>query len=293
MRTILGMVLAAALAAGAAGCGGGDDGAEGRYEVVAAFYPLAEAARQVGGTVIEVTDLTPSGSEPHDLEPTTSVIDRIESADLVLVMGRHFQPSIESATNRKDDGLVITMLDALRIPKGDDDPHVWLDPVQMMHIVRTIREALQIQDSENEARFLEGEREYLGQLEALDAEFRDGLANCRSRIIVTSHDAFGWLAKRYGLEQHSIAGLSPDQEPDPRRLSQLADLVRDEKVSTIFTEALVSPKVAETLAREAEVTTEVLSPIEALTKRERDAGDDYLSLMRANLRKLRAALACT
>jgi zinc transport system substrate-binding protein len=188
---------------------------------------------------------------------------------------------------------VITMLDALRIPKGDDDPHVWLDPVQMMHIVRTIREALQIQDSENEARFLEGEREYLGQLEALDAEFRDGLANCRSRIIVTSHDAFGWLAKRYGLEQHSIAGLSPDQEPDPRRLSQLADLVRDEKVSTIFTEALVSPKVAETLAREAGVTTEVLSPIEALTKRERDAGDDYLSLMRANLRKLRAALACT
>jgi zinc transport system substrate-binding protein len=100
MRTILGMVLAAALAAGAAGCGGGDDGAEGRYEVVAAFYPLAEAARQVGGTVIEVTDLTPSGSEPHDLEPTTSVIDRIESADLVLVMGRHFQPSIVSATNR-------------------------------------------------------------------------------------------------------------------------------------------------------------------------------------------------
>jgi zinc transport system substrate-binding protein len=189
--------------------------------------------------------------------------------------------------------LVITMLDALKIPARSDDPHVWLDPQQMMRITSAIREALQLQDSEHELQFLRREQRYLDQLTALDAAYRTGLATCRSRVIVTSHKAFGWLARRYGLDQHAIAGLSPDQEPDPRHLADLTKLVEAEHVTTIFTEELVSPKVAKTLARETGVKTAVLDPIESITKSKAARGADYVTVMRDNLKLLRAALGCT
>jgi zinc transport system substrate-binding protein len=276
----------------AAGCSS-DDSDDGRFGVAASFYPLAEAARQVGGDAIDITDLTPAGAEPHDLEPTTDQIDAIQSADVVLLMGRHFQPSMEVAARRKSDGLVITMLDALRLPKGNDDPHVWLDPVEMQHIVSSVREALQLQDSAHERDFLRAEARYLDELRALDADYRNALMTCRSRIIVTAHAAFGWLAKRYGLEQHAIAGISPDREPDPRRIADLAGLVRSQKVTTVFTEELVSPKIANTLAREAGVKTAVLDPIESIAKHKQRKGADYVSIMRENLETLRRALGCT
>ena len=111
-------------------------------------------------------------------------------------------------------------------------------------------------------------------------------------MIVTSHAAFGYLSARYGLTQEPIAGISPDAEPSPGRLAQLARLVNRDGVTTIFTEELVSPKVAETLAREVGVTTEVLSPLEGLTKRELAAGQDYVSVMRNNLHILERALGC-
>ena len=290
MRIILAMVLAALLAVSAAGCS--SSSGDGRYDVVASFYPLAEAARQVGGSAVDVKDLTPPGAEPHDLEPTTRVIDDIDGADLVLDMGRHFQPAIEKAADRKHDGLVITMLDALKVPSGNDDPHVWLDPVQMQRITSAIREALQLKDSAHEPQFLRGEKRYLDQLTALDVAYRTGLADCRSRVIVTTHQSFGWLADRYHLEQHAIAGLSPEQEPDPRHLADLTELVRTEHVTTVFTEELVSPKVARTLAREAGVQTAVLDPIESVTKSKAARGANYLSIMRDNLQVLRAALGC-
>ena len=288
MRIILALALSALVLTG---CSKSSN--DGRFHVVASFYPLAEAARHVGGGAVDVTDLTPAGAEPHDLEPTTREIDDIQTADLVLVMGHDFQPAIETAAKRKGDGLVITVLDALRLPGVSTDPHVWLDPEQMKHIVSSIREALQLQDPKAEATFLANEKRYLSDLDRLDADYRAGLADCRSHVIVTSHEAFGWLAKRYGLEQHAIAGVSPDREPDPRHLAELVNLVKSDHVTTIFTEQLVSPKIANTLAREAGAKTAVLDPIESISKSKAARGDDYISIMRDNLNALRAGLGCS
>jgi zinc transport system substrate-binding protein len=129
---------------------------------------------------------------------------------------------------------------------------------------------------------------------ALHEDFETGLATCERNLLVTAHEAFGWLARRYGLRQEGIAGIDPESEPSPKRLAELADLVEEEGVTTIFTEDLVSPKVARTLAREAGgIRTEVLSPLESLTEAQRERGDDYLDVMRDNLTKLRAALGCS
>lgn len=263
-----------------------------RIEVVAAFYPLAEAARQVGGRHVHVVDVTPPGSEPHDLELTTDQVDAIQDADLVIVLGRGFQPAVEDAA-RGRDGPTLVALEHLRGEVGDDS-HVWLDPLRMSDIVDSVQSALTRLAPRRATTFARNAVRFDERLSRLTVEYSIGLARCGRDLLVTAHEAFGHLAARYGLRQRGIAGIAPESEPNPKRLGELADLVEREGVTTIFTEKLVSPKVAQTLAREAGgVKTAVLDPIEGLTDDERARGASYLSVMRDNLEKLRAALACS
>jgi zinc transport system substrate-binding protein len=302
MRIILTLAFTAALLA--SGCGSdakAGSAAGARVHVVASFYPLAEAASQVGGTDVQVDNLTRPGAEPHDLELSTTQVDALEGADLVVVMGRRFQPAVEEAASRRPKGTTLSVLDTLDVGKGTVategqsggvDPHVWLDPTRMHRIVAAVTDSLTAVAPAKKAAFERRAAAYEQQLDALAGRFAAGLSTCRTKTIVTSHAAFGWLARTYGLEQESISGLSPEQEPDPRRLATLVDLVQKRHVTTIFTETLVSPKVADTLAREAGVKTDVLDPLEGLTKARVAAGDDYVTVMDDNLARLRTALGC-
>jgi zinc transport system substrate-binding protein len=270
-------------------------------DVVASFYPLAEAAQVVGGSAVTVTNLTPPGVEPHDLELTPDQIEAIDTADVVLYMGGGFQPAVEDAigdaTGRVID--VSASLRALPVPEGESDaslsadPHVWLDPVLYEQVVEQVRAALAEADPTHASAFSSNARSFENRIGALDADYRSALATCARNVIVTSHAAFGYLAQRYGLTQEPISGLSPEAEPTPDRLASLKDLVEREGVTTIFTEELVSPKVAETLAQEAGATTAVLNPLESLTTQDIADGEDYVSVMRDNLATLRGALGCT
>lgn len=296
MRLIATMALCLALVGSA--CGGADgegDGGnggdgDGRVSVVAGFYPLAEAAARVGGDRVAVTNLTPAGSEPHDLELRSGDIDHIEGAAVVLYLGRGFQPAVEEAA-RRADGEVVDLLAAIGVP-GDGDPHVWLDPTLMARIAERVQAALVEADPGGRSTYDANAAAYAADVGALDAAYRQGLAQCQRRVIVTSHDAFGHLARRYGLTQDAITGLSPESEPDPERLSELAAKVRAQGITTIFYETLVSPRVAETLARETGAKTAVLDPIEGLTEEEQAAGRSWESVMTDNLSALRTALGC-
>jgi len=294
-----GLVLAAPLAA----CSSRSDasGSSGGVQVVASFYPLAEAAQQVGGSFVSVDNLTAPGVEPHDLELTPQQIEAIDTADVVLYLGGGFQPAVEDALGDAT-GAVIDASASLRklpVPAGESDasltadPHVWLDPTLYQQIVDEVRGALSQADPAHAQAFMANADAYGRQLEQLDGEYRSGLGHCQRSLIVTSHAAFGYLSARYGLTQEPISGLSPDAEPTPQHLAALKDLVEREGVTTIFTEELVSPKVADTLANEAGATTAVLNPLESLTPDEAGAGDDYVSVMRTNLATLRTALGCT
>ena len=280
MRIIL--VSAAVTMLTACGASGGGS------QVVAAFYPLAFAAQTIGGPSLHVRNLTPSGAEPHDIELTPQEVTEIQRARLVLYLSHGFQPAVEEAVQ----GASEKRLDALqgiglRRGVGDEagktDPHVWLDPVLFARIVRRIGAAL---GHPRAAAAL------AAKADALDGEYRAGLSDCARRTFVTSHAAFGYLAARYGLHQVAITGLDPEAEPTARRLASLAALVRRLGTRTVFFERLVSPKLADTVAREAGVHTAVLDPIEGLTPAEASHGTTYLSLMRQNLRALRSALQC-
>lgn len=251
--------------------------------MVASFYPLAYAAEEVGDGRVDVSNLTPAGAEPHDLEVSPQDVAAIRDADLVLLLGRGFQPQLEDAAGSGNN--VQRLLDTPGLGlHPDGDPHVWLDPLRYAKIVGRIGQALQRPDAA--ARFQ-------ARLRDLDGEYRTGLAHCERREIVTSHEAFGYLAERYGLEQVAITGLSPEVEPEPAKLQHVVELVRERDVTTIYFETLVSPRIAETVARETGAKTAVLNPIEGLTKQEISQGEDYFSLMRKNLRTLREGLGCS
>ena len=258
--------------------------------MVASFYPAFEAAQRVGDERVAVTNLTPAGAEPHDLELSGDQVDRIEDAAVVLYLGSDFQPGVEEAVERADGEVVDLLSPDMEVVAGD--PHFWLDPSLMSKAVDQVRSALVKVDPANAAAYEAGAGAYRAELGRLDQAFRDGLADCERRVIVTAHDAFGYLARRYGLTQEPVAGLSPESEPEPSRLSELAAKVRREGITTIFYETLVSPKVAEALAREAGVATAVLNPLEGLTEEEAQSGESYVSVMRDNLVALRAALGC-
>jgi zinc transport system substrate-binding protein len=259
----------------------------GRPTVVAAFYPLAYAAEKIGGPTIAVENLTPPGSEPHDLELAPKTVARIVRADVVLYLGHGFQPAVAAAV-KQADGKTVDVLTGLPLdPSGVEgltaDPHVWLDPILFARIVDRIGDVLHAP----------GRADALGaDLRRLDRAYRSGLARCARREFVTSHAAFGYLAKRYGLTQVPITGLTPESEPTARQLADVVKLVRRTHASTVFFETLVSPRLADTVAREAGARTAVLDPIEGLTPAEQARGEDYLSLMRQNLAALRRALAC-
>jgi zinc transport system substrate-binding protein len=288
MRTVAGVLgLAFVLVAG--GC---DDATHsGEETVVAAFYPVAWAAQQIGGGRVHVVNLTPPGAEPHDIELTPRDVEQIDDAGLVLYLGSGFQPAVEKAVeSRSRPSLDLLAGQRLFAGAGGEgvgaeklDPHVWLDPVRFALMVRAIgRELGREQPASKLAT----------RLRALDREMAHGLASCSRRDIVTSHAAFGYLARRYGLEQIALTGLSPEAEPSPRALEGLVHEVEQSHANTVFFETLVSPRLADTVAREAGVRTAVLDPLEGLTPDEVASGGDYFSVMRSNLHTLERALGC-
>jgi zinc transport system substrate-binding protein len=277
MRAIIILISVGILASG---CGESST-ATGRERVVAAFYPLAFAAQKIGGDRVDVVNLTPAGAEPHDLEVTPSTVRELRSADLVLLLGHGFQPQLEKAAGGSSVLLLLDTPGLQRYQNGD--PHVWLDPIRFSLIVKRIGSALHAPGP--------AER-LIAQLHVLDAEYRQGLAHCARREIVTSHEAFAYLGERYGLHQVAITGLTPEAEPSPRDLERVVSIVRSTHATTIFFETLVSPRIAETVASETSAETAVLNPIEGLTPDEAKAGEDYFTVMRSNLAHLRSALGC-
>ena len=268
------------------GCAADEEpsGEESSTDTAAAFYPLGWLAERVGG---DVRLLTSPGVEPHDLELSPQQVAQVADADVVLLLGG-FQPAVDDAVQQQAAGEVVDVAEVVDLVDGD--PHFWQDPMRMAAAARAVGDAY-LETNPDQADDLQtATDELVADLERLDAEYRKGLADCRTTTVVTSHDAFGYLGESYGLELLPIAGIDPSAEPSPERLAELADLVDERGVTTIFTETLVSPAVAETLADEAGVSVATLDPIEGLT--DETADEDYLSLMRANLAALQEANGC-
>ena len=293
------LLLAGALAGTLAACS--DEGANtgngtGRLVVAAAFYPLAEIAGSVGGDAVELVTIVPAGEEAHEYEPTPKQLTSLERADVVFYLGDGFQPGVEKAIDTLPGSVVkIDLLEGLTLlPLGDgNDPHVWLDPLNMQLMTKAVELALAAARPAEADGFSLRAMGYQNSLAALDEEFNAGLAECANRYVVTGHEAFGYLAAAYGLTQESIAGISPGDEPSARTLEEVSAFVREHDITTIFFEENLPDDLSRTVADETGASTSVLNTDETLSDDQVNAGDTYISVMRDNLAALRAALRCT
>lgn len=283
------------------------DAAGQQLSVAAAFYPLEYVVQRVGGDRVDIEGLTPPGAEPHDLELGARQTARIVDADMLVHLSG-FQPAVDEAAQQVgerafDVASVVDLREGYEelnheedggagedeAHEGDKqrDPHVWLDPTLLGEIGDAVAQRLAALDPGGSAGYQARAGALRADLGQLDGEFRNGLAQCARTDIVVSHNAFGYLAARYGLEQVGISGLSPEEEPSPARVVEAARYARENKVTTIFFETLVSPAVAETVASEVGAETAVLDPVEGQPE-----NGDYLTAMRANLKALQVALGC-
>jgi zinc transport system substrate-binding protein len=268
-------------------------------KIVASFYPLYFLTSELTGSLASVSNLTPAGAEPHDYEPTAKDMAAMASADLLILNGSILETwgdSVRASLAGKVD--ILTVGDGLfdrkvvKEEKEIDDPHLWLSPKKASLMSEKIAAELIKIDPKNASRYEVNANILKSRLDELDERYRQGLKNCAKKSFITSHAAFGYLAKEYGLKQLSIAGLSPEIEPTAGELAAIADMAKKEGIKYIFFESLASPKLAETLAKEIGAEVSVLNPIEGLTPAEEAGGKTYFSEMEGNLNSLRIALEC-
>ncbi len=284
-----GVVAVLLAAATLAGCGGPSLGSTGgKPTVVTAFYPLQYVAGRIAGGHASVVDLTHPGQEPHDLELSVRQTAQLEDSE-VAVYEKGFQAAVDQAVEQSGPTHVVDAARSGRVVH--DDPHFWLDPTRLRAVATAVEKQLAAADPAHRRDYARRAAGLRHDLTALDRAYRSGLAHCRLTTIVVSHDAFGYLGRRYGLKVVGINGLSPDAEPSPAHVRQLQDLVRREHLTTVFSEQLASRRLADSLAGDLHVRAEVLDPVEGLS--DATADQDYLTLMRRNLRTLEKANQCT
>jgi zinc transport system substrate-binding protein len=312
-RLIAGSAVAAATALGlgtlsaCSGSAAADGKSSGKLDVVASFYPMQYLAEQIGGTHVKVTNLTQPGQEPHDLEISARQTAQLQEADAVLYL-ENLQPAVDDAVAQSE---VKTKIDAASLTtlekhgnevgghaaahddtegeeSGGTDPHIWLDPVRYAEVAQGVGKALEKEDPDHAADYRKNTEALVKKLDALNTQYKDGLANAKTKVFITTHAAFGYLAERYGLTEEAINGLDPESEPSANRVKDLEKMAKADGVSTVFYETLVSDKTAKTIARDAGLGTDVLDPIEGIT--DKSKGSDYLQVMESNLKALQTAL---
>lgn len=267
-----------------------------RIKVVASFYPVYEFIKRVGGNNVNITTLIPIGVEPHDFEPTIQQIQNAESADLIIYNGA----GLEKWIDKIDSKSKVDASQGLNFLNGNDseitgayDPHVWLDPILAKQQVENIRDALVKADPANTQYYKSNADKFIAELNNLDNKIKTELTTCDKKDFIAFHNAFTYFASRYGLNQHSIHGTTPEGEILPQRLQEVIELARDLGLHIIYSEDLVDPRSAQVIAQEIpDGKVLILSPIEGINSDEQKAGIGYLDKMKEDVDNLKIGLEC-
>jgi len=283
-----------------------------RITVAASFYPIEEILRQVGGNHVDVVELTPAGQGAHDVQLTAKQLTVLSSASAVFYISDGFQPDVEKAVASLQSTVVpvdllqsVSLLNVVAQLDGTEgetdgevlasgkDPHVWLDPANMIAMTTAVADALSQLRPNIAPQFSTAAKSYIAELQALGTEIDTKLATCGSRALVTSHRAFAYLAKRADIRQVAIAGVNPEEEPSAKSLEAIAAFARANKVSTIFFETLLPADLAKTLADKVGATADLLDPVEGISSADVEAGASYISIQRDNLSRIAKGLRCS
>lgn len=280
-----------------------------KVKVVASFYPIYDFVQKIGGDRVEVSSIVPPGVEPHDWEPTIQQRLEAESSDMIVYNGAGFEKWIEEidAKFRVDTSEGLELLEGSS--EGGDhqtsasghtdinenaDPHIWLDPILAKYQIEKIRDGLIKIDPANTNYYNGTAKKFIAELDSLDAFIRSELSNCDKIDFIAFHNAFTYFSNRYGLNQHSVYGVSPEGDILPQRLQEIIKLSHELNIDTIYAEDLIDPRLVNVIATEIpNGKVLILSPIEGIDEEEQKAGKGYIDKMRQNIENLKVGLRCT
>ena len=301
------------------GCSAGAKGGQtGKVDAVASFYPLAYVTSQVGGDLVQVTNLTPSG-EAHEVELSAKDLTTMSRADALIYLSG-FQAAVDDAVKEAAPKNTLDVAKAAQLKKltaeeaaeheeehegkhekdheeeaghehhhhGAFDPHFWLDPQRLSQVVPQVVATLSKADPKHADTFKKNGKALQDKLATLDKEYRAGLTKCATPTAVTAHEAYGYLADRYGFEQVGVKGVDPEAETSLTRLQEVAKIAKAKKVNVLFSESALGDKDTKTLAEQLGIKSQVLDPLEIQVDKNRD----YLQVMKDNLGKLSQAMKC-
>ncbi len=309
------IICAAAIGALAlTGCSTGAKGEQsGKVDAVASFYPLAYVTSQVGGDLVQVTNLTPSG-EAHEVELSAKDLTTMSRADALIYLSG-FQAAVDDAVKEAAPKNTLDVAKAAQLKKltaeeaaeheeehegkhegeaghehhhGAFDPHFWLDPQRLSQVVPQVVATLSKADPKHADTFKKNGKVLQDKLATLDKEYRAGLSKCATPTAVTAHEAYGYLADRYGFEQVGVKGVDPEAETSLTRLQEVANIAKARQVNVLFSESALGDKDTKTLAEQLGIKSQVLDPLEIQVDKNRD----YLQVMQDNLGKLSKAMKC-
>lgn len=284
--------------------------------VVVSFYPLEFATERIVGEEVNVETLTSPGVDPHDAELSPQSVAGVKQADLV-VYSAGLQPAVDQAVEGQASDHAFDVNGAADLVEGSEqeehsdahddaeaheqeahtdehggiDPHFWLDPERMANVSQAIADELSRVDPDNAGMYQGNVEELVAELTALKQEYDTGLASCIQEDMITTHEAFGYIARPYGFHQISITGLTPDSEPSAARLAEVSEIVETSEATTVYSEVLLGADTAQTVANETGAQVAVLDPVEGVT--DASPGEDYFEIMRANLETLREGQGCS
>ena len=285
--------------------------------VTTTIYPLYSIAKEVGGDKIKLQNLIPFGVEAHGFDPTPADMAKLSKSDIFITSSDSMEPWKDKIVKSlKIEQKVFDMSEHVKLRniqeeehdhhedkhhKHNDkhehehegfDPHYWVSLNNYILMTEAITKLFIEKDSANKDFYIQNSNNYLEKVKALKEKFDSSMATCTNKKILVNHDAFGYFADDYGVKQYSISGMSPEDKPSAKQISELITLVKNEKINTVFFEEFASPKVAQTIAKATNVKIDTLRPAENISKEENKKGFGYLQIMEENLEKLKFAMDC-
>jgi zinc transport system substrate-binding protein len=278
-----------------------------KVKVAASFFPLYEFARNVGGDKADVFSFLPIGTEPHSWEPSIQQIEELKGTQLFIYNGAGMEAYISKFMSsgefsnmtfvKATEGITLLKADAAEddkeiLAQGGMDPHVWNDPILAEQEVTNIKNAMEKADPANAQYYEDNANAYTAKLAVLNNSIKTGLSNCKKDTFVSFHNAFNYFSNRYGVHDIWITGIAPEADVLPQDIQKVIQIAKDKDVKVIFSEDLVDPRLANTLAGEVGAQVLVLSPLEGINQTEQQEGKTYLDKWYQNLHNLRTALEC-
>lgn len=282
--------------------------------VTTTIYPLYSIAKEVGGDKIKLNNIIPFGVEAHGFDPTPADMAKLSKSDIFIVSSDHMEPWKDKIVKSLNiENKVFDMSEHVKLRQiteeihheednhhhdehedehSNFDPHYWVSLNNYILMTEAITKLFIEKDSINKDIYTKNSKIYLEKIIVLKNKYETAMNTCTNKKILVNHDAFGYFADDYGVKQYSISGISPEDKPSAKAISELINLVKKENINTVFFEEFASPKIAKTIANEAKIKTDALRPAENITKNENIKGYGYLQIMEDNLEKLKFAMNC-